>query len=53
MIDIGRAALQHPEAKPHAHDILLSMALAEVRQVVIMAGKACQFIIASLLCLCP
>ena len=32
MLDIGRAALQHPDAKPYVHDLLLSMALAEVRQ---------------------
>lgn len=29
VLDIGRAALLHPDAKPHAHDVLLSMALAE------------------------
>ncbi|KAK9199844.1 hypothetical protein WN944_015037 [Citrus x changshan-huyou] len=29
VLDIGRAALQHPNAKPYAHDFLLSMALAE------------------------
>ncbi|GAB2270082.1 hypothetical protein Dimus_004995 [Dionaea muscipula] len=29
VIDIGRAALQYPNAKPYAHDLLLSMALAE------------------------
>lgn len=33
MLDIGRAALQRPEAKPYVHDLLLSMALAEVREV--------------------
>ncbi|KAB5531698.1 hypothetical protein DKX38_018368 [Salix brachista] len=29
VLDIGRSALWHPEAKPFAHDVLLSMALAE------------------------
>ncbi|KAG5233795.1 cell division family protein [Salix suchowensis] len=29
VLDIGRSALRHPEAKPFAHDVLLSMALAE------------------------
>ncbi|XP_031406118.1 plastid division protein CDP1, chloroplastic isoform X2 [Punica granatum] len=29
VLDIGRAALQRPEAKPYVHDLLLSMALAE------------------------
>ncbi|GFY95619.1 plastid division protein [Actinidia rufa] len=29
VLDIGRAALQHPDAKPYVHDLLLSMALAE------------------------
>ncbi|KAI3407578.1 DUF4101 domain-containing protein [Psidium guajava] len=29
VLNIGRAALQHPDAKPHVHDLLLSMALAE------------------------
>ncbi|CAK7327882.1 unnamed protein product [Dovyalis caffra] len=29
VLDIGRAALQHPDAKPYVHDVLLSMALAE------------------------
>ncbi|XP_021761528.1 plastid division protein CDP1, chloroplastic-like [Chenopodium quinoa] len=29
VLDIGRAALLYPDAKPHAHDVLLSMALAE------------------------
>ncbi|KAL5721353.1 hypothetical protein ACHQM5_005009 [Ranunculus cassubicifolius] len=29
VLEIGRAALQHPDAKPYIHDILLSMALAE------------------------
>ncbi|KAF4396856.1 plastid division protein CDP1, chloroplastic isoform X2 [Cannabis sativa] len=29
VLDIGRVALQHPDAKPYIHDILLSMALAE------------------------
>ncbi|CAL9031808.1 unnamed protein product [Prunus brigantina] len=27
--DIGRVAVQHPDAKPYVHDLLLSMALAE------------------------
>ncbi|KNA09829.1 hypothetical protein SOVF_149940 [Spinacia oleracea] len=29
VLDIGRAALVYADAKPHAHDVLLSMALAE------------------------
>ncbi|KAK4795008.1 hypothetical protein SAY86_013002 [Trapa natans] len=29
VLDIGRVSLQHPEAKPYVHDLLLSMALAE------------------------
>lgn len=32
MLEIGRRALQHPESKPFVHDLLLSMALAEVRE---------------------
>ncbi|KAL6129957.1 hypothetical protein ACLB2K_068339 [Fragaria x ananassa] len=35
VLDIGQAALQHPEAKPYIHDILLSMALAECATAVI------------------
>lgn len=29
VLDIGRTALQHPDAQPYIHDLLLSMALAE------------------------
>ncbi|XWS42946.1 hypothetical protein CRYUN_Cryun16bG0057600 [Craigia yunnanensis] len=29
VLAIGRAAVQHPDAKPYIHDLLLSMALAE------------------------
>ncbi|KAK1272989.1 hypothetical protein QJS04_geneDACA019186 [Acorus gramineus] len=29
VLEIGRAALQHPDSKPYVHDVLLSMALAE------------------------
>ncbi|KAH9622176.1 hypothetical protein KSS87_010035 [Heliosperma pusillum] len=29
VLEIGRAALQYPDAKPHVHNLLLSMALAE------------------------
>ncbi|KAF9588684.1 hypothetical protein IFM89_014405 [Coptis chinensis] len=29
VLEIGRAALQHPDANPFTHDCLLSMALAE------------------------
>ncbi|XP_074304779.1 plastid division protein CDP1, chloroplastic [Silene latifolia] len=29
VLEVGRAALQYPDAKPHVHDLLLSMALAE------------------------
>ncbi|OMO77984.1 hypothetical protein COLO4_24905 [Corchorus olitorius] len=32
VLEIGRAAVQRPDAKPYLHDLLLSMALAEVRQ---------------------
>lgn len=32
-LDIGRAALQHQDSKPYVHDVLLSMALAEVRDI--------------------
>ena len=35
VLEIGRSALQYPDAKPYIHDLLLSMTLAEVRQ----AGK--------------
>ncbi|CAB4308653.1 unnamed protein product [Prunus armeniaca] len=31
--DIGRVAVQHPDAKLYVHDLLLSMALAEVRHI--------------------
>lgn len=30
VLEMGRAALQRPDAKPYIHDLLLSMALAEV-----------------------
>lgn len=33
MLDIGRASLHHQDAKPYTHDLLLSMALAEVINV--------------------
>lgn len=33
MQDIGRVAVQHPDAKQYIHDLLLSMALAEVRHI--------------------
>lgn len=33
MQDIGRVAVQHPDAKPYTHDLLLSMALAEVSHI--------------------
>ncbi|KAG9441951.1 hypothetical protein H6P81_017805 [Aristolochia fimbriata] len=29
VLEIGRAAIQHPDAKPYGHDLLLSMALSE------------------------
>ncbi|KAL9243286.1 hypothetical protein vseg_017191 [Gypsophila vaccaria] len=29
VLEIGKASLQYPDSKPHAHDLLLSMALAE------------------------
>lgn len=32
VLQIGQKSLQHPDAKPYVHDLLLSMALAEVRQ---------------------
>lgn len=31
VLGIGRAALEHSDVKPYVHDVLLSMALAEVR----------------------
>ena len=31
VLEIGRRSLQHPDAKPYTDDLLLSMALAEVR----------------------
>lgn len=49
MLEIGRRALQHHESKPFVHDMLLSMALAEVRE----KGKRLephQFYLALLLC---
>ncbi|GMQ11717.1 hypothetical protein CsSME_00054294 [Camellia sinensis var. sinensis] len=30
VLDIGQSTLQHPDAKPYIHDLLLSMALAEL-----------------------
>lgn len=33
VLDIGRARLNHQDAKPYTHDLLLSMALAEVINV--------------------
>jgi hypothetical protein len=33
VLDIGRTSLQHQDAKPYADDLVLSMALAEVRHV--------------------
>lgn len=30
-LELGRTALQHADAKPYIHDLLLSMASAEVR----------------------
>ena len=33
VLEIGRVALQLPDAKPYSHDLLLSMALAEVRYI--------------------
>lgn len=32
VLDIGRSALNHADSKLYTHDLLLSMALAEVRQ---------------------
>lgn len=29
VLEVGRSALQYPDAKPHVHDLLLSMTLAE------------------------
>ena len=31
VLEIGQAALRHPDSKPYVHDVLLAMALAEVR----------------------
>jgi hypothetical protein len=33
VLDIGRTSLQHQDAKPYADDLVLSMALAEVRHM--------------------
>ncbi|EXB80302.1 hypothetical protein L484_025158 [Morus notabilis] len=33
VLDIGRVAFKHPDAEPYIHDLLLSMALAEVRHL--------------------
>ncbi|KAF5199230.1 Plastid division protein cdp1 chloroplastic [Thalictrum thalictroides] len=33
VLEIGQAALQHPDANPYTHDVLLSMALAEVGKI--------------------
>ena len=34
VLEIGRAALEHKAFKFHAHDLILSMALAEVRNII-------------------
>ncbi|KAG1359530.1 Plastid division protein CDP1, chloroplastic [Cocos nucifera] len=39
--DIGRAALQLPDAKPYVHDLLLSMALAEIEESLEELAPAC------------
>ncbi|XP_052301698.1 plastid division protein CDP1, chloroplastic isoform X2 [Populus trichocarpa] len=41
VLDIGRAALQHPDAKPYSHDVLLSMALAEIEESLEELAPAC------------
>jgi hypothetical protein len=51
VLDIGRAALQHPDAKPYIHDLLLSMALAEVRHISKEVRNMYHLFVAALLCL--
>jgi hypothetical protein len=51
VLDIGRAALQHPDAKPYIHDLLLSMALAEVRHISKEVRNLYHLFVAALLCL--
>ena len=51
VLDIGRAALQRPDAKPYVHDLLLSMALAEVRHISKWVRKLNPLFVAALLCL--
>lgn len=51
VLDIGRAALQRPDAKPYVHDLLLSMALAEVRHISKGVRKLNPLFVAALLCL--
>lgn len=31
VLEIGQAALRRPDSRPYVHDVLLAMALAEVR----------------------
>lgn len=51
VLDIGRAALQRPDAKPYVHDLLLSMALAEVRHISKEVRKLNPLFVVALLCL--
>lgn len=51
VLNIGQKALQHPDSKPYVHDILLSMALAEVRQREKISQLYAVFYLGSVLCL--
>jgi hypothetical protein len=41
VLEIGQAALQRPDSKPYDHDMLLAMALAEVRSHKNMKKNSC------------
>ncbi|KAL2935381.1 hypothetical protein RDABS01_018499 [Bienertia sinuspersici] len=41
VLDIGRAGLLYPDAEPHVHDVLLSMALAEIEESLEELAPAC------------
>lgn len=47
MLDIGREGLRHSDSKPYVHDMLLAMALAEVRKKI---SNTWQFLLAPLPC---
>ncbi|KAK1320598.1 hypothetical protein QJS10_CPA03g02601 [Acorus calamus] len=48
VLEIGRAALQHSDSKPYVHDVLLSMALAEIEESLEELAPACALEILSL-----